>query len=354
MAAHVKVGILNDSADLSDHDDSPITGDVAGWLEREIASMRKAGRLSAGVEFLHAYGLGLPSGTAEAVENAWRDLADAGASLIIGPSIGDNALIATPLAEQMRVPTINCAAAGRARGRWMFHHQSGSSEDESVVIARHLAAMGCQRLAVIHDLSPSGIRYRQHLEDEARIAGMTVLASQGVPSLDEEMTATVDTLLDAAPDAFVHLGAGAAAPSVARALAASGWAGTRMMNTAGLRGYDHDMASVLDGWFYVDMHSDGNETLKAALKGIGCSPRQALTVARGHDIGRLVAEGLARAPDFTREGIRLGLERVKWLPAAEGHEGTLLGFGGHDRGALHGRYLVVRQWLGGETREVAR
>ncbi|MFD1959282.1 hypothetical protein ACFSHP_09660 [Novosphingobium panipatense] len=41
------------------------------------------------------------------------------------------------------------------------------------------------------------------------------------------------------------------------------------------------------------------------------------------------------------------------MPAAEGHEGTLLGFGVHDRGALHGRYLVVRQWLSGETREVA-
>ena len=38
-----------------------------------------------------------------------------------------------------------------------------------------------------------------------------------------------------------------------------------------------------------------------------------------------------------------GLEQVKWLPAAEGHEGTLLGFGNHDRGALHGRYLVLRR-----------
>jgi len=43
---------------------------------------------------------------------------------------------------------------------------------------------------------------------------------------------------------------------------------------------------------------------------------------------------------------------VKWLPAAEGHEGTLLGFGVHDRGALHGRYLVLRQWLDGESVEV--
>jgi len=30
--------------------------------------------------------------------------------------------------------------------------------------------------------------------------------------------------------------------------------------------------------------------------------------------------------------------------AAEGHEGTSLGFGKWERGALKGRYLVLRQW----------
>ena len=43
---------------------------------------------------------------------------------------------------------------------------------------------------------------------------------------------------------------------------------------------------------------------------------------------------------------------MKWLPAAEGHEGTLLGFGKYDRGALHGRYLVLRQWLDGKSVEM--
>jgi hypothetical protein len=76
--------------------------------------------------------------------------------------------------------------------------------------------------------------------------------------------------------------------------------------------------------------------------------------AVGYDLGRLVAEGLARAPERTRPGVRDGLEQVKWLPAAEGHEGTLLGFGAHDRGALHGRYLVVRQWRDGVSVQLDR
>jgi hypothetical protein len=100
------------------------------------------------------------------------------------------------------------------------------------------------------------------------------------------------------------------------------------------------------------MHSDTNRTLQALMRAMSAPPEQALAVAKGHDIGRLVAEGLARAPDFSREGLREGLEQVKWLSAAEGAEGTLLGFGIQDRGALHGRYLVVRQWVDGRSVEV--
>ena len=69
--------------------------------------------------------------------------------------------------------------------------------------------------------------------------------------------------------------------------------------------------------------------------------------------GEMVAEGLARAPERTRDGVKEGLEQIKWLPAAEGYEGTTLGFGHRDRGALHGRYLVLRQWRQGHSVELA-
>src|SRR5262249_60278532 len=69
--------------------------------------------------------------------------------------------------------------------------------------------------------------------------------------------------------------------------------------------------------------------------------------AGAYDMGRLLAEGVARAPELTRAGIRAGLERVKALPAATGRAGTLMGFGNWDRGALKGPYLVLREWRGG-------
>ncbi len=45
--------------------------------------------------------------------------------------------------------------------------------------------------------------------------------------------------------------------------------------------------------------------------------------------------------------------RVAALGTLDAEEGTLLGFGIQDRGALHGRYLVLRQWQGGRTLEVS-
>ena len=71
-----------------------------------------------------------------------------------------------------------------------------------------------------------------------------------------------------------------------------------------------------------------------------------------YDIGRLLAEAVARSAHLTRSGLKEGLERVKRLPAATGMEGTTMGFGHYDHGALKGRYLVLRSWRDGKSVQV--
>jgi len=349
MTGTVRVGVLNDMCASAE----TAVGDVTDWLRREVDAVRAAGRLNVEVEFVHAYGLGLPSGTAEAVRRAFDDLVRQDAVLIVGPAIGDNALAATPWVEAAEVPTINWAGAERGRGEWMFHLQVGSHEDESLVMARHLASVGAKRIGVVYDQSPIGTRHLKYLEDEARVVGLEIVATEAISPLEEDAGAAVDRVLAARPEGFVYLGLGLSAPAVARPLSARGWQGPRIMNTAGLRGYHGAFAEAIDGWVYIDMHSDRNETLNALRARLDVPPQGAVWAAKGHDLGRLVAEGLARSTAFTREGVKTGLEQIKWLPAAEGEEGTLLGFGIQDRGALHGRYLVLRQWLGGTTIEVS-
>lgn len=340
MAEPYKVGILND---MSDGPPGP-GRNIEQWLRLAVDELISQGRIDRDFEFVPAWGLGLPTGTAAAVERAFAELVDRDVLMIVGPAIGDDALVATPLADRFRVPTINWAGTERGRSEYMFHLQVGSHEDESIVLARHLESLGVDRVGVVHDRSPIGRRHLSFLQEEAEAVGLRIAASAAVPPLTEDAEEQARSVLETGVDALVYLGLGLAAPAVARAVTGAGWEGPRMMNTAGMRGYAPEFADVIDGWMYVDMHSDGNRTLAAFRKRLGIGPETGAGPAYGYDMGRLVAEGFARAPERTREGVKAGLEQVKWLPAAEGHEGTLLGFGVHDRGALHGRYLVVRQW----------
>ncbi len=349
MAVPFRVGILND---MSDGPPGPGRS-IEDWLRLAVDDVTAQGRLDRDVEFVHGWGLGLPSGTAAAVERGYGTLAEQDVLLIAGPAIGDNALVATPLAERYRIPTINWAGTERGRGEYMFHLQVGSHEDESIVLARHLARLGARRIGVVYDRSPIGRRHMYFLQEEADVLGIRIAASAGVLPLAEEAQAETDSVLDVGVDALVYQGLGLAAPAVARAASARSWNGPRAMNTAGMRGYSPEFAATIDGWTYMDMHSDNNVTLAELRRRLNISSESGSGPAYGYDMGRLVAEGLARAPERTRDGVKEGLEQIKWLPAAEGYEGTTLGFGHRDRGALHGRYLVLRQWRQGHSVELA-
>lgn len=347
MVKPLRVGVLNDMSD-----GPPGQSDIQPWLRLAADDLVANGRIDREVEFVESWGLGLPSGTAAAVEHAFKDLVEMDPLIIVGPAIGDNALVATPLADSYRVPTINWAGTEMARSDYMFHLQVGSHEDEPILLARHLASLGRSRPAVVYDRSPIGRRYLQFFQAEAELLDVRISSAVPVAPLAEDADDVADQVLAGRPDAVVYLGLGVASPAVADALAARRFDGPRAMNSAGLRGYLPEFAEKIDGWTYIDMHSDSNPTLLSLRHRLGLPPGSGSGPARGYDLGRLVAEGLARAVELTREGVKDGLELVKWLPAAEGRAGTLLGFGQHDRGALHGEYLVLRRWVDGQTEEV--
>jgi len=352
MAVPIRIGILHDMAETVEEGAS-LGGHTDTFMRIPIDDLVQSGRLDREIEFVHAAGLGLPVGTAFAIERAYHELVDQGVLLIVGPAVGDNALVATPLADQTRVPTINWAGTERARSEFMFHLQVGSHEDEPVLLARHVAALGAQRLGVVFDRAAIGRRYAAFFESECETLGVDLAARVPIGPLATDATAEVASVRAAGADMLVYLGLGLVGTAVARARAAAGWDAPAAMNTAGLRGYDPDYARQIDGWVYVDMVADDNPVLAAMLERVGMDSVPGLFAAVGYDLGLLVAEGLARAPELTREGVRDGLELVKLVPSAEGRAGTTLGFGHWDRGALHGPYLVLRQWRDATSFEVS-
>lgn len=349
IAAPIRIGLLNDMAD-----GPPGPSDIAAWLRMAMEEAVARGQVAVPVEWVEAYGLGMPKGSVAAVEKAHRELVASGCVLVIGPAIGDNALGVTALVEELGVPTVHWAGAETARGEWMFQLQVGSHEEEAVLMARHLDGLGARRIAAIREDSPIGRKHMEFFTQECARLGLEIVSEQVLSPNATDCGSAVTGALERAPDAIAYHGLGQPVGAVAKALAETGWAGPRVMNSCGLRGYHAGLGAVLEGWAYCDLVSDGNRELAALLARLGLGRDRAFAAAKGWDLGRIAAEAVARAPTFTPAGLREGLERIKWLPAAEGMEGTLLGFGRQDRGGLHGRYLVMRQWRGGASLEIAQ
>jgi len=304
------------------------------------------------VELVPRQARGLPMGTAHDVERCFAALVEAGVLAVVGPSISDNGLLVRDLADGSGVPCVNYTGGERTRSRFMFHYQVGSLAEEPVVLGEHLAAAGLGSAAVVHDRSPVGQGYAEAFAGASERAGVDVVGRAAISPLATEAKAIVERLQAARPDALVYLGLGMSARTVAVALQEAAWDVPVVANSALMFGYARkDWRPGWEGWVYVDTVSDGNGR-RQGLK--DRSPRSAAgpVGVAAYDIGRLVAEGLSRAVHLTGPGVRDGLEQVKRLPAGSGKDGTVMGFGPWDHGALKGDYLVLRTWRDGKTVEL--
>ncbi|MEW6273130.1 MAG: ABC transporter substrate-binding protein [Thermodesulfobacteriota bacterium] len=309
--------------------------------------------LRVALEVVEEQAEGLPRGSAAAVEAAFARLAARGVLAVVGPAISDNGMIVRDLADAACLPCVNWTGGEQTRSEWMFHYQVGSLEEEPGFLALHLAQHEVQRVALVDDRSLVGRRYAEFFLVAAARLGIEV--RRHVHAGQDADFADVAAELRAAGGDVVFLGLWWAAHELALAIAASGWRPRVLANSALMYGHaSPEWRRDWEGWVYVDAYSDANPVLQDVRGRIGARDALApVTVAAAYDMGRLVAEGIASAPEPTRAGVKLGLERVKLVPAALGAAGTTMGFGRWERAALKGRYLVLRCWRGGASVEVA-
>jgi hypothetical protein len=232
----------------------------------------------------------------------------------------------------------------------MFHLQVGSHEEEPLLLVRHLLAQGLGAAVVLFERSAIGSRYARFFEEAAVAEGLGLDGWLGVAPGAPGVDGAVDKLLRAEPRAFVYLGLGVDQPRVSAALDRAGFAGRRVCNTCGMFGWaSAEAAKAFEGWVYIDIFDESNPRLQAVLRALDRPFERGPMPAVYADLVDLALEGLARAPQLTRDGVREGLERIKGIPACEGAPGTMLSFGRQDRGALKGNYLVLRSWRAGRS-----
>jgi branched-chain amino acid transport system substrate-binding protein len=336
----IRVGVLHDFA-------RPDGGASFEWAARlGIGEVEATGRLPAPVVFRH-------EAAQDDIATAFRRLVDHGVLAILGPAITDGALAVRPLVDEAGVPCINYSGSDEARSAWLFHFQIGSLEDEPALLVDHLARRRQTRVVLVQDTSGVGERLAAFFRDAAAAARCELTAQLRVEPDGAGIGPVVGAARRAEPDAVAFVGFWRAAHGLALEMKTQDWTVPAVANSALMYGHaDPAWAHDWDGWTYVDTFSEGNPRFAALARTAAAAGRTAGPGEAGAcDMGRLLAEGIARAPERTRTGIRAGLERVKALPAATGRAGTLMGFGNWDRGALKGPYLVLREWRGGRSVE---
>ena len=218
--------------------------------------------------------------------------------MIVGPAIGDNAIVATPFAERAPGADDQLGRLRARRSEYMFHLQVGSHEDESIVLARHMASIGARSgRRGVRPLAdrPASRRLPRRRGRGARARGRR--PRLGVHRSPRTPPPRSTGCSRPVPTGCVYLGLGLAAPAVAkRAHRARVGRTTRAMNTAGMRGHDPEFGRV-DRRLGVHRHVRRRQRDRSPRCRAGGPPSETrMAVAKGYDLGRLVAEGLAHAP----------------------------------------------------------
>ncbi|MCU1376317.1 MAG: transporter substrate-binding protein [Actinomycetia bacterium] len=350
------IGLLYEFADVSvDNALDQFTEPLQLRFDEAAAS----GELDRPVELVVRQGVGLPEGTAKAVERAWLELAEAGALAIVGPGNTDSVLAVKPLAEAHGIPTINFSGSERTRGAFNFHFQLGSLPEEGPLLARAIGSRGVRRLAVIRDRSPIGDEYFSYFDEARSDEGVAIVFDQKVSPVEEDLQSVVAAARSSGADGLLYLGIGLVLGRITRATKALGWHPPAFANSAGSRWYwgsDEDRA-LAEGWVYVDMCDELNEPAQAMLdryeQRYGRRPTSPIPFGM-YDIATLIVRALRLATVHTPRGVMEGLERIHQLPATCGGAGTVQGFGPWERTALKGPdLLVLRQMRGGASRRYA-
>lgn len=315
---------------------------------------------------------GPPDGPAAAVLEAWRELVREQQVLAtVGPFITDTTRILRDHVERERVPCLSYCATVQFDGDYCFQLPNGTFADETYLVARHLVRRGARTVGVVREDNPIGDEYYDFFRQHARRLGLSIASDQIVsPRVTADgMHRSLAAIRAAGADSVAHLGYGLSFYAVLEAMhdlvERDGWDVPRVTITTWVMcsGLDAPRGSPtlmglpvpvdqLEGWVGVDLPHEGNRVFQAYLdryvRRFGGQPPMNCYPAHMYDIGRFLAEGIARSRPVTPKGLRHGLEQVRMLPATMGGPGTVISAAPYDHRCYKGAdYLVLRGCRGG-------
>jgi branched-chain amino acid transport system substrate-binding protein len=304
------------------------------------------GLLDRPVEFVLHPEDGLPQGSAKNATDGFRWLVDEGCIGVAGAYSSDNAITVGPLANQLKVPLISWCGTEQFHGDYCFRLGNGDCGGDAALIVSWLKRNRHQRVAVLSEISPNGEEYFRFFRQECRRHGVSVAGVETVSQTPVDLAANLENLRRVEPDALVYMGYGmlAAKGLMREALDKLDWDPPRIMTTAFmfyLMGFEK-----FEGWVGIDQFDPTNPLVRGFHERFTARYGQdpplwpnAIPVL-AYDTARVLVEGLIRAPILSGEGLRVGLERIRFMASTTGGPHTHIACSAHEHGMFRGDWLL--------------
>jgi branched-chain amino acid transport system substrate-binding protein len=329
-----------------------------GWLGMEWARFEREirmafdegierGVLDRRYEFLFEDDAGLPQGTAKGGIDSFHRLVDAGCLAVVGANYTDSALALAEHANARRVPLLSMCGTDHFHGEYCFRLGNGDVGGDPALMVNWLKRNGHRRVAVIAPWSPIGEEYFRFFRQECRRLGVSIAAVESITNATttEELAAKFVTLRDAHADALAWLGYGGLVVSgaVRAALEKVDWDPPRIMTTAFMQyiwGFEQ-----LEGWVGIDQWCPENPRMhrfhERFVARFGEDPWMWPNAIPGlaYDMAATIVEALHRATVLTGQGVKEGLERIRFMPAVTGGPNTHIAGGPFDHQMFKGDWL---------------
>lgn len=344
--APTKIGVLIDL-------DMGTKADFLACLRFAFDEAHADGTILRPVELVVEEAIGLPRLEAKNTIDGYRRLVDAGVLCTIGPLITDNSLALAPVINRTGVPAVTWTGTDRYHGEYCFNLGNGGLAEEAAIMATWIRRSGYRRVGMIHEQSPGGVEYASNFRWYAAKEKLDILIEAYTTQIPDDLEVVLRKIRDQNPDCLAYLGYGYPTILMRPIFERLGWNPPRVMTTAFQFCYAKpEWMAALDGWVGVDQMSEHNPLLRPMLDrfaaAVGKRADHTVT-ALTYDTARLIAEGLARAPLLTPDGVKQGLEKVRMLPAVNGGPRTHMSLGPWDHKAYKGDWLLLRRIEGGRT-----
>ena len=344
----VKIGVLVDM------DLGKLLGD---WIDPTILAIEDAmneGVYDRPVEIITVDARGLPRENYLKARKGYQHLVAAGCVVVLGPCISDNSVNIRDLVNETGVACIGWTGATRFAGDYCFTVANGDIPTESVMGANWCYQQGHRKVGFFWERGSSGTDYADYFRNAAQNVGVEIVKEVALGPNPRDCRTTSRRCATQGTEAVVYMGYGYATFHFAAAFRALAWDPPRFMGTAFMFYSNSDAwAEGLEGWHGVDqLGEDGaNPNYEALMERFearfGRVSRN-VVVALAYDTARAAIHGIANATVAIPAEVRLGLERIKWMPATNGGPGTYITFAAHDHRGYKGDFLTIRELRGGE------